>query len=247
MLKVNILKYLKKNIETERLKHAYLFEGAENSDRKEIVQWFIKNLQCEQTDTNPCNTCRSCQDIEKNQHPDVLVTSTKVEIKEVRNLRQHLTLSPFNGNYKIAVIDSADKISLDAISTLLKTLEEPQGRVLLILTTSRFSALPRTILSRCEKISITPAPLTKIANDLTNQEYNDLLQKPLIDIFKYLEKTAKDKFLAISLLDSWLFLSREKKDVKTIKEIRRVKNLILNTNINQRLALENLALNFFYV
>jgi len=281
----HILNYLKKSIEKNRISHAYLFEGTSllvdgrnYSDKKEVALWFAKKLehsnnQDEAKIIQECK-CRSCQDIEKNQHPDVIMISPieeeelpdlpegkrnkkvkKISINQIRSLKKHLNLSSFNSPYKIAIIDPAEKMTSQAINALLKTLEEPTSKTVLILIANISSSLPDTIISRCEKIKFRSIPLDKISSSFIHQDYIDILKKPLSDIFKFLEKISKDEKETISFLDSLLFWLRKKivedkpienkssKDfIKVLKETQRIKNLIATTNIDKKLALENLIL-----
>lgn len=256
----HILNYLKKSVENNRISHAYLFEGAEHLGKKTVALWFAKILECQgESIEKPCNKCRSCQDIEKNRHPDVKIISVtdgkkEISIEQIRELRRYLSLFPHSSSYKIAIIDSAETMDDEAANALLKTLEEPRGNAVLILIASIVSALPETILSRCEEIKFRTSSLDKISKDLIKKEYIDILQRSLNDIFKYIEKIPKESPEALNLLDSWLFwfrdlLVKNKKTkysqgqlVEIIRKIQKTKDLISNTNINQRLALENLVL-----
>ncbi len=65
---------------------------------------------------------------------------------------------PFVGPWKIFVIADADKMTTEAANTLLKTLEEPPAGTVIVLTTSRPSALPTTVISRCQKIQFARLP-----------------------------------------------------------------------------------------
>lgn len=235
----HILNYLKKSIKKNKISHAYLFEGPGQSEKKEMALWFAERLGC--------------------QRPDITIISVtenkkEISIEQIRELRRYLSLSPHSSSYKVAIIDSAEKMNDEAVNALLKTLEEPRGNAVLILITPVALALPDTILSRCEEIKFRAGSLNKVSDDFIKKEYIDILQKPLNDIFKYLEKIPKESPETFNILDGWLFWFRDLliKDkntkysqeqlVKIIKDIQKTKDLISNTNINQRLALENLVL-----
>jgi len=215
----HILNYLKKSIEKNRISHAYLFEGPDlpagrqgRSGKKTVALWFAKCLKCQSPDITEVT-------VPKNKEP-ACRQAGKIGIKQIRELKKYLSLSPHSSPYKVAIIEEAEKMTSDAANALLKTLEEPRGNAVLILIANIASALPETILSRC-----------------------------LNDKFKYIEKIYKNKTEIFNLLDSWLFWFRERmmgandgKYVKILKEIQKTKNLILNTNVNKRLALEVLIL-----
>jgi len=281
-----ILGYLRKSIKKDRVSHAYLFEGPnllvneqDYSDKRKVSLWFAKRLEHsgslnEIKNIQKCK-CRSCQDIEKNQHPDVMTIVPieeasifpedkhikklkKISINQIRELKKHLNLSSFNSSYKIAIIDPAEKMTEEAMNALLKILEEPMGRTVLILIVNTSSNLPDTIVSRCEKIKFRPIPLDKISDNFIHQDYINVLKKPFGDIFKFLEKISKNDKEIISFLDFLLLWFRKKlikeessKDkspknfIKILKETQKIKNLILTTNVNKRLALENLILTLY--
>lgn len=221
----HILDYLKKSVENDKLSHAYLFTGPSQSGKNELVLWLTESLKC--------------------QGPDIRRISEKIGIEEIRKLKKYLSLSAHSSPYKIAIIDQAEKMTSEAANALLKTLEEPRGNTVLILITNKPSSLLKTIVSRCEEIKFRQIPLDKIAKDFIKKEHTDIFKKSLNDKFKYIEKISKDNSQIISLLDSWLFWFRKQSPerfIKTLKEIQKTKNLILNTNVNKRLALENLVL-----
>jgi len=228
----HILNYLKKSVEKNRVSHAYLFVGTEESERKKMALKFAKFLGCQEPDITQIQ---------------VLENKQEILIGQIRELRRYLSLSSHSSPYKAAIIHEAEKMNPEAANALLKTLEEPKGSAVLILTTNTLSSLPGTIVSRCEEIKFREAPLDKISKSFIKQEYTDVLARSLNDIFKFIEKISRNETKILVLLNSWLFYFREKakqeaKYVKVLKEIQKTKNLISSTNINRRLALENLAL-----
>jgi len=228
----HILNYLKKSIKKDKVSHAYLFIGPAHSEKKETALWLVKRLGCQNPDITQVT---------------VLEDKQEISIEQIRELKRYLSLSPHSSPCKAAIIERAEKMTPEAANALLKTLEEPKGNAVLILITNILSALPDTIISRCEEIKFRAPALDKISKDFIKKECTDVLQKPLNDIFKYIEKIHKNKTEIFNLLDSWLFWFRERmlddaKYVGIVKEIQKTKNLVLNTNVNKRLALENLVL-----
>ncbi len=267
-----IIEYLKNSIKKDKISHAYLFSGPDlpgeekkESEKIKTALWFAKTLQCK-NNPKPCNKCRSCKDIEKNQHPDVIKISlpenkNEILISQIRELRKHLSLSPYVSSYKIVIITTAHKMSRGATNALLKTLEEPKGNTILILITSASSMLLKTIISRCQEIKFKAPCLSKLSNDLINKEDLQILEKPLYDILNYIGKVAKKittdgqgKNNILKILDSWLFWFRDiliknkntkyskQNLIKIIQQIQETKKIILNTNVSPILALESLVL-----
>jgi len=82
--------------------------------------------------------------------------ATIIKINSIRDVRRESTMSTFDGRRRVYIITPADAMGEEAANTLLKTLEEPSGDCMLILTTSRRDALLPTILSRCQNIRFDP-------------------------------------------------------------------------------------------
>lgn len=238
-----MLEFLKNAAKTNNLAHGYLFYNGSTEEMKKTAFDFATHLN-----TDPFDILY------------VVPRETKAEISidQIRELKKHLSLSPYNSIYKFAIIDGAETMSQEASDALLKTLEEPQGNTILILITQIPDSLSKTILSRLQEIRFKLISLDKAAKDFINQEHINLLKKPLNDIYKYIEKITKDNkenksnnLEIFTILNSWLFWFRKKlinseygaeETLEAIKEVKKTKDLILNTNVNQRLALENLIL-----
>jgi DNA polymerase III gamma/tau subunit len=146
-------------------------------------------------------------------------------------------------------------MSEDAANALLKTLEEPTRNTILIVITANPDLLAQTIVSRLEQIRFKSISLNQIADQIIEKEHIEILQKPINDVFKYIEKVSrdcrenKDDAEFFRILDSWALWFRknmiEKQDfnlAEKIKNINNTQNMILSTNTNKRLALENLIL-----
>lgn len=162
-----------KNILTRALEHgtvahAYLFYGAESIGKKRTAVEFAKALNCaEPGPDGSCGHCSSCLKIDQNRHPDFfLVEPTRkpksrdvnINIDEVRELQKMLGYMPYEGRYKVAVIDGVEKMLLQACNAFLKTLEEPPASTVLILVTAHLHQLLPTIISRCQGVKFNPLP-----------------------------------------------------------------------------------------
>src|SRR5882757_8044334 len=123
--------------------HALLIHEAPGSGGEWLANW----------------TARLLLGTDKDQHPDWLRVqpideSRQIRIEQVRELAQELALTSHQGGYKVGVISPADVLNRFAANALLKTLEEPSARTVLILVVTQPSRLPATILSRCQRIRI---------------------------------------------------------------------------------------------
>jgi DNA polymerase-3 subunit delta' len=86
-----------------------------------------------------------------------------IGIEQIRALVGEMSLTSYHGTGKVAVIEPANDMTVNAANSLLKTLEEPPGDALLILIADRTGKLPATIFSRCQRIDIAvPAETTAL-------------------------------------------------------------------------------------
>jgi len=157
-----ILDFLRKSVAKSRVSHGYLFYGPERVGKRKVAVEFAKILQCQELNP-PCGVCKSCQNIEKMVHPDLSFVQAdsdlrEIAISQIRELRKSLSLSPYFGNYKIAIIDDAHNLNIEAANALLKTLEEPRGKTVLILISAFPELLPKTIISRLQQIRFSFVP-----------------------------------------------------------------------------------------
>lgn len=152
-----ILNFLKKSVENKKISHAYLFLGPENVGKTKVALEFAKIIEG--------------VDIEKGIHPDIMVIEPErtIGINEIRKIRHSLSLHPYQAPYRIVLVSRAEKMTEEASNALLKTLEEPLGKAVLILTTSIPEALPLTIKSRCEVVRFSPVPLVEIEDYLLSE------------------------------------------------------------------------------
>jgi DNA polymerase III subunit delta' len=106
-----------------------------------------------------CDECSSCRKIESEVHPDFFLISPQsgqIRIEEIRAIDDALSLKPFEGKWKIVIVDEAHMMNSYAANAFLKTLEEPPKESLIILISSNPDRLPDTIRSRCSRLNFTP-------------------------------------------------------------------------------------------
>lgn len=132
--------------ETDRMPHALLIHEAPGAGGDWLAHWIA----------------RLVLRTERDLHPDWIQVqpvddSRQIRIEQVRDLAQELSLTSHQGGYKVGVLSPADVLNRFAANALLKTLEEPPPRTVLILVATQPSRLPATILSRCQRIRV-PAP-----------------------------------------------------------------------------------------
>ena len=154
------------------LPHAYLFYGAKGVGKYTTAISLAKAIACGEQEADFCGSCSSCRRIEDGNHPDVYVIRPVITrsggewvhdpengmilIDQIREIQRRISLRSFEGGYKVAILDGAERMSPSAANSLLRMLEEPPGETLLILISPTKSHLLPTIVSRCQKIPYPP-------------------------------------------------------------------------------------------
>lgn len=157
-----------------RLTHAVLFTGPRQVGKRTLALALAAALNCT-ADGSPCGHCRACRRIAQGTHPDVQLIEAEdgrggregvLKIDQIRALQRAVALAPMESPYKVFVLRDIDQANLPATNALLKTLEEPPGQVVLLLTSSRPHRLLPTVISRCQIIPLRPLPQEQIADAL---------------------------------------------------------------------------------
>lgn len=169
-----LINNLQKSLAIEKIAHAYIFYGPSNIGKKTLVQSFFYSLLCQDKDIRPCKQCIHCKQIEKNIHPDIYQISKKedkknIVIDQIRQLQEKLNRGSLLNSYKIAIIKDAESLTAEAANSLLKTLEEPYPKTIIILIATQIDDLPNTIKSRCQTYKLYPVPKEKIYNYLISR------------------------------------------------------------------------------
>lgn len=159
-----------------RVPQALLINGAKGLGKQQLAYSFAKSLLCNQRlpTAQSCGQCSRCKLFNAQTHPDFIALSPKedskvIGIDSIRELIIKLALKPQFENYRLVLINPADKLNKAAANAFLKCLEEPNERTCIILLTESLSKLPATILSRCQKMTLTK-PKKEIANAWLNEQ-----------------------------------------------------------------------------
>lgn len=154
---------LRQHIATGSLRHAYLFSGPNGVGRRTLALQFAQAVNCTQpVDAGvPCGECRACTQTMRMQQADLSVVQSEAEgeslkVDQVRVLQQALSLTAYESSYRVALLLRFEEATHGAQNALLKTLEEPNERVLLLVTADDPDNLLPTITSRCELMRLRP-------------------------------------------------------------------------------------------
>jgi DNA polymerase-3 subunit delta' len=123
---------------------------------------FAKALNCEKESGGACG-CVSCGKIERRTHPDVRwftedEKNRSIKMEAIRTLLNEASLKPFEGRWKVFILEGAERLTLEAANALLKTLEEPPEHSVFILLVENKAHLLETIQSRAFEIRGAPVP-----------------------------------------------------------------------------------------
>jgi len=145
-------------VKTQSAPHAILLSGAKGLAKAELAKMMAHIAVCEDLqESSVCNHCKGCHLFNSGNHTDVtIITAEKAVIKvdQIRQLSKDVVLSSTRNNYRVMIIEDAEKMNKASANALLKTLEEPPANVIIILTTSEIGYLLATIKSRCFKVNI---------------------------------------------------------------------------------------------
>lgn len=182
-----------------RLSHAYLLSGMANIGKTEFACQFAKLLLCDEKKS--CGKCRGCCLMAAQTHPDFMCIQPheknhSIKIDQIRELSDKLSRTAQCGGFQIVVISPADAMPSQAANALLKTLEEPAGKVVFFLIDHQQHHLPPTIASRCQKIFF-----------YADEKIKSLIEKEHVDLFdqlvRHLDLISKRKVNSIALSPDW--------------------------------------------
>lgn len=152
-----ILDFLDESIRNKKVSHSYLFIGPSGVGKFKVASKFAAML-----------TLGQAASFEN--HPDITLIDGEgaIKIEQIRDLIHTLSLSPYSLRYKIAILDTIERLTREAANALLKTLEEPSPRSILILIASDLEHVLPTIISRCQIARFYPVRNEELKAGLEN-------------------------------------------------------------------------------
>ncbi len=171
---------LRRTLAAQQVRHAYLLTGPARIGKGLLARRFAQTLLCTGgpdpsiAPQEPCNQCLSCRKVLHGNHPDVHVISRAADklyilIEQVRELQSDAARRTMEGRRNVFIIEDAQDMNAQAANCLLKTLEEPEPDVVLLLTVPDTGLLLPTILSRVQKISMQLLTTSQIKQALVGQ------------------------------------------------------------------------------
>jgi len=171
---------LRRTLAAQQVRHAYLFTGPPHIGKSLLARRFAQTLLCTGgpdptiSPQEPCNTCLSCRKVLHGNHPDVHVIAKPADkqfilIEQIRALQSDSARHTLEGRRNIFIIENAQDMNLQAANCLLKTLEEPEPDVVLLLTVPDAGLLLPTIQSRVQLVTMQLLTSMQIKNALIQE------------------------------------------------------------------------------
>src|SRR2546421_8939977 len=154
---------LRRTLAVQQVRHAYLFTGPDHIGKALLVHRFAQTLLCtggpdlQVAPQAPCNECLSCRKVLHGNHPDLHIIARPPDkqfiiIEQIRALQSASARKTLEGRRNVFIIQGAHEMNLESANCLLKTLEEPEPDVVLLLTAPDPGLLLPTILSRVQQV-----------------------------------------------------------------------------------------------
>src|SRR3989440_8837354 len=171
---------LRRTLAAQQVRHAYLFTGPDHIGKTLLVHRFAQPLLCtggpdpHVAPQEPCNTCLACRKVLHGNHPDLHIIAKAPDkqfilIEQIRALQSDSARRTLEGRRNVFIIQNAHEMNLQAANCLLKTLEEPEPDVVLILTVPDAGLILPTILSRVQQIPMQLLTTAQIKQALVQQ------------------------------------------------------------------------------
>ena len=158
--------------QSQEMTHAWLFTGPPGSGRSNAALAFAAALVCR---NGGCNDCTDCNTATTGSHADVELIKTEglsIKIDEVRDLITRASWSPAVGNYRVVVIEDADRLTESAANALLKAIEEPGLRTVWLLCAPSSTDVLPTIRSRTRSLVLRTTSIAAVAKLLEKEKFS---------------------------------------------------------------------------
>ena len=239
----NIFDKLNKEIDNNKLSHAYLIETNNCDACLNDLKFIIKRICCQNEYSSNCDKCNICHLIDNDSFPNYILVKNEgstIKKSQIVELKRKLDFKPLYSDNNVYVIQNVEKLNSSSSNTMLKMIEEPEENIYCFLLTNNKENVLSTIQSRCELLKINYSNID-LFSDLGI--YGDEKDKYLDVLYKYLEKIEEEKKLSIYYNKSILLKNiSDKSDIEKFFKImfdvydsyfRKKSGLSFNEDYNQ--------------
>jgi len=229
--------------------YSFLFEGKDCIGKKAVALLTAKSFLCETEYNLGCGKCQSCKLVDNtirniydgtdlSPHPFIKIVSPEggkeIKIDQIRDIIEFFKLKSKNG--RVVIIEDAEKMNKEAANALLKTLEEPPEKSMIILLTSNKSKILPTILSRTLKVKFSPLKEDEIISILSLKGFSKNDIKKLLKISDgsvcFIEKLLSNKNLMKYIKDFLSIITMDKPTVEGIITLSQILEKLENEDLN---------------
>lgn len=173
--------------EQGKLPHAVMLLGRQGLGLNHFARLLARSMFCHapRNDFLPCGQCAACRQFDQGVYPDytevsLLDDKRSILVDQIRDLTEFLSLTHGGHSLKSVVLSPAEAMNINAANSLLKTLEEPPGEVLIILVAHSVTTLPATVKSRCQFVHFASPEWNVAASWLAGQSAERIEERLLL-------------------------------------------------------------------
>lgn len=166
----NTIRALEQSLREGTLAHAYLIASPAHSGKGTLARELAQAVNCLHPGRAPCHECLQCERIAAGRHADVVTLAVEeaeghkeLRLEQVQEALRMASLLPYEGRWRVFIVDGAEQLNDEAANTLLKSLEEPPPRVLWLLLTTDEERVHATVRSRCQRLAFRPLSPEQVA------------------------------------------------------------------------------------
>ena len=190
------------SIKNGKLSHAYLFETNNNPKSLDIIYSFVKEIMCPRNTT--CDNCNICSRIDNGNFLELKVINPdglQIKKEQMNELQDEFSKASLESNKRVYIINECEKMNLQASNSILKFLEEPVDNIIAILVTNNINKVLKTIVSRCQVISLNRN--NYLISDNSFENVASILTNSSIDRDRFLidERIKSNYFSVINFID----------------------------------------------
>lgn len=178
-------KILENMVKKQNIPHSYIFSGIPGIGKFLFAKEFAKAILCRNETIKPCNSCIACTSFDNSNNPDCIIIdegTDSIKTEQIKELTKSVLEKPIESYKKIYIINNSENMTKEAQNSLLKTLEEPPGYIVILLITSNENILLNTIKSRCMKLMFQPLSNNEIFEYFKRND--EQIDEGMLDIFE---------------------------------------------------------------